>query len=499
MAHAKAKSKAAVLATKAKIAAAALAKKATAKAVAAAIKATKARASKAPSGKPKRIAPAKKPAPAAKKPAAKATAAPAKKAAPAAKATAAPAKKAAAKVTAAPAKKAAATAAPKAARAKKTKAAVPTKTSPATAGTTVDAVPVELETAEARRLSLTARERMMRSSPVVEILDDDHPIGALRRFLDSVKGEATPQQAQIALGSAQLMLLPSEHDRGTPEVKELVDLVLHHWDEFGERRKGFHAQEFLRNALAAIGVDRERIKLLEELIPTSPSTELLVNLAAAYAVTRDKVAMMRAAEHALEAGASAADFRRHTDFVPYANDPDLAVLLARAEVPQIPVDIDPYLPGVRAALDSLLSTLKEFGESVDLRPGVRLDAILDAERAGKLSLPNDYRALLTLTNGMRLWEHEFFSAGDYREHTKLATRAHQFLESRFGTTGIAECVPVANWGQPNDWLLYDPRGRLRGGEAGYVLMLNADGVPVEDLAAALLRMEHLAREVLGTN
>jgi hypothetical protein len=340
---------------------------------------------------------------------------------------------------------------------------------------------------------------MMRSSPVVEILDDPHPIGALRRFLDSIKGEATSQQAQIALGSAQLMLLPSEHDRGTPEVKELVDLVFHHWEDFGERKKGFHAQEFLRNALAAIGVDRERIKLLEDLIPAHATAELLVNLAAAHAVARDKVAMMRAVEHALEAGASATDFRRHADFVPYTSDPDLAVLLARAEVPQIPVDIAPYLPGVRAALDSLLTTLKEFGESVDLRPGVRIDAILDAERVGKVSLPNDYRALLTLTNGMRLWEHEFFAAGDYREPTKLSTRANQYLESSFGMTGIAECVPVANWGQPKDWLLYDPRGRLRGGEAGYVLVLDTNEEPVEDLAAALVRMEHLAREVLGTN
>jgi len=365
-----------------------------------------------------------------------------------------------------------------------------------------DAVPelvVDSPTAAGR--SLTARERMMRSSPVVEILEDEYPLGALRRFLDSIKGEATPQQAQIALGSAQLMLLPSarEHERGTPEVKELVDLVLHHWEDFADRRKGFHAQEFLRNALAAIGVDRERIAKLAALIPEHATTELLFNLACAHAVARDKVAMLAAAEAALHAGASPTEFRREPDFAPYANDPDLNVLLARAEVPAIPVDIDPYLPGVRAALDSLLSTLKEFGESVELRPGVRLDAILDAERAGKVSLPNDYRALLTLTNGMRLWEHEFFGAGDYREHTRLSTRAQQYLESSLGATGIAECVPVANWGQPNDWLLYDPRGRLRGGEAGYVLMLNADEVIVDDLAAALYKMEWLARDVLGTN
>ncbi len=365
-----------------------------------------------------------------------------------------------------------------------------------------DAVPSMIagDSTEARRM-LTARDRMTRSLPVLEILEDEHPIGALRRFLETIRGQATPQQAQIVLGSAQLMLLPSarEHERGTPEVRELVDLVLRHWEDFGERRRGFHAQEFLRNALVAIGVDRERISRLEEVVPPHPTTELLFSLACAHAVSRDKVAMLRAVERALEAGASPADFRREHDFAPYANDPDLAILLTRAEVPPIPVDIDPYLPGVRAALDSLLSTLKEFGESVELRPGVRLDAILDAERAGKISLPNDYRALLTLTNGMRLWEHEFFGAGDYREHTKLSTRAHHYLESSFGVTGLVECVPVANWGQPEDWLLYDPRGRLRGGEAGYVLRAGDVEEPVENLAAALVRMEHLAREVLGTN
>ena len=366
-----------------------------------------------------------------------------------------------------------------------------------------DAVPSPISTetsTDAHRRLFTARDRVVRSSPVVEILDDDHPMGALRRFLDSLKGEATPQQAQIALGSAQLMLLPLEREqRGGPEVKELVDLVVHHWLDFGERRKGFHAQEFLKHAFAALGVDRERTATLEALIPDTANSELLFNLACAYAVARDKVAMLRAVERALEAGSTATQFRRDPDFAPYANDPDLMVVLARAEVPAIPVDVEPYLPGVRGALDSLLSTLKEFGETVELRPPVRLDAILDAERAGKISLPNDYRALLTITNGMRLWEHEFFSAGDYRENTKLSIRAQQYLGSSLGVAGLAECVPLASWGQATDWLLYDPRGRMRSGEPGYVLMLSTDGVAVDDLAAALAHMESMARDVLGTN
>ena len=361
-------------------------------------------------------------------------------------------------------------------------------------------VPIATESTEtARRRLLTARDRAVRSSPVVEILDDPHPIGALRRFFDSIRGEATQQQAQIALGAAQLMLLPiAREHRGGSEVKELVDLVLQRWDDFGDRRTGFHAQEFLRNALAAIGVDRDRIARLEAVVPADASAELLFSLASAHAVARDKVALMRTVEAALEAGATSAQFRRDADFVPYQHDPDFALLLARADVPQIPVDVDPYVPAVRAALDSLVGTLKEYGEQVELRPPVRLDAILDAERARKISLPNDYRALLTITNGMRIWEHEFFGAGDYREVTPLAARAVHWLRGT-AVTGIEDCVPVACWGQPNDWLVYDPRGRVRGGQPGYVLMLSTDEHALDDLASALAHLEDIARDVLGTN
>ncbi|HSN24630.1 MAG TPA: SMI1/KNR4 family protein [Kofleriaceae bacterium] len=358
------------------------------------------------------------------------------------------------------------------------------------------AVPVAIPTTETSRRRLLARDRMMRSSPVVEILDDPDPIVALRRFLESIRGEATQQQAQIALGAAQLMLLPiAREHRGGSEVKELVDLVLHRWDDFGPRREGFHAREFLRHAFAAIGVDRDRIARLTALVPDDASAELLFDLARAHAVARDKVAMMHAVERALEAGATSAQFRRDADFLAYQQDPDFALLLARADVPAIPVDVEPYVPAVRAALDSLVGTLKELGEKVELRPPVRLDAILDAERARKISLPNDYRALLTITNGMRLWEHEFLGAGDFRETTPLAARAVHWMQS----AGVADCVPLACWGQPHDWLIYDPRGRTRGGEPGYVLVLSKDEHPLYDLAAALAHLEDIAREVLGTN
>ena len=373
------------------------------------------------------------------------------------------------------------------------------------AETSSDAIPQAIgfePSNESGRRSLSARERALRSSPVVEILDDPYPIGALRRFLDSIKGHATPQQAQIALGAGQLMLLPiAREHRGGSEVKEIIDLMIGHWSQFGDRRKGYHAQEFLKNAFVAIGIDRERIQRLQDLVPESPSADLLFSVAGAYAVSRDKVAMLRAVERALEAGAPPAQFRRDADFAVYANDPDVSVLLARAEVPQIPVNVEPHVHSVRAALDHLVSTLKEFGEPIELRPPVRLDAILDAERTRKISLPNDYRALLTITNGMTLWEHTFFGAGDYREATQLAISAQHYLQTTAsdGVTGIDECVPLAKWGTPTDWLLYDPRGRVRGGEPGYILRLDNHAHPIDDLSTALARIEYMARETLGTN
>jgi hypothetical protein len=131
---------------------------------------------------------------------------------------------------------------------------------------------------------------------------------------------------------------------------------------------------------------------------------------------------------------------------------------------------------------------------VELRPPLRLDAILDAERARRISLPNDYRALLTVTNGMNVWDHEFLGAGDLREPTKLAMRARAALQQ-----DGAELVPLASWDPPSDWLVYDPRGRSRGGTPGYVLARGAEREPLADLVTALARIEATARDVLGTN
>lgn len=336
---------------------------------------------------------------------------------------------------------------------------------------------------------------------VVEILEDEHPVDALRRFLSTVEGRASTQQGQVALGSAQLMLLPiARGHRGGQVVKDLLDLVLARWSDFPDG-DGFHAQEFLRNAFAAVGDDPERMAKLVALVPADASAELRFNIACAYAVMGTRAAMLQALGQALEAGATPSQIRRDEDFTSYVDDPDFVALLEGAGAKAIPVDIKPHMGSVRSALDSLVATLKEYGEQGQLNPGTTLDNVLATEKARKIQLPNDYRALLTLTDGMKLWDNEFFGTRDYRGDTTLAKNAREYLEmsAGYGATGIDECIPLANWGQPSDWLLYDPRGLVRRGEPGYVLMLNADEVPLEDLVAALQRLEEIATDILSTN
>jgi hypothetical protein len=336
---------------------------------------------------------------------------------------------------------------------------------------------------------------------VVKVLDSKQPIEALRSFLSRISGEATMEEGQIVLGSAQLMLLPIAHEhRGGDEVKQLLDLVLARWSAFPDR-SGFHAQEFLRNAFSAVGDDRDRIAQLALLVPSDATSELRFNMASAYAVCGDRPAMLRALDGALAAGATAAQVRRDPDFARYVDDPAVVALLDRAAVPAIPVDLAPFVAPVRAALDSLVGTLRELGEHGRLNPPATLDAVLAAERATKIQLPNDYRALLTISDGMALWDHEFFGTVDYRGDTKLAGRARAFLEMSvsYGGIGMDECVPLASWGQPNHWLLYDPRGAIREGTPGYVVMVTADPWPMRDLAEALAKLESSVREMRGTN
>jgi hypothetical protein len=339
------------------------------------------------------------------------------------------------------------------------------------------------------------------TSTVVQILDAENPVSALRDYLGTIPGPVTSDQGQVALGAAQLALLPMTHEhRGGPEVMELLDLVLERWADFPDRT-GFHAQELLRNAFAAVGNDRERIAQLAALVPIDASPELRYNVAAAFAAAGQRDAMLRAVESALAVGASTAQFIRDPDFAEYTDDPEMRALLSRATAPAIPVDTAPHVGSVRAALDSVSTTLGELGDPPTMPDGASLDAIRTAEQHAKIQLPNEYRALLTITDGPQLWEYRFLGTADYHGATELANQARSYFETagRYGPTGIDDCVPLANCGQPNDWLLYDPHGRIRGGKPGLVMMQNAGEQPFDGLVSVLEHLETVARDVLETN
>ncbi len=336
---------------------------------------------------------------------------------------------------------------------------------------------------------------------VVQILDAERPVEALRQFLDNITGDISMHQGQIALGAAQLALLPIAHEhRGGPEARTVIDLVLSRWDAFPDRA-GFHARELLRNALAAVGDDPVLVHQLAALVPPDAGPELRFNLACAHAVTGDRDAMLESVEAALAAGASPAEFAREPDFAPYAEDPELHALLDRLASPVIPVDLGPHTTPIRVALDSVVGALLELGEVARLEPPADLRDVLSAERARRIQLPNDYRALLTICDGMTLWDHQFFGTVDYRTETRLAKRAREYLErsARGGEIGIEDCVPLASWGQPNDWLLYDPYGRYREGEPGVVLVLDAGHHALDGVVDALAQLELIARDALTTN
>lgn len=158
----------------------------------------------------------------------------------------------------------------------------------------------------------------------------------------------------------------------------------------------------------------------------------------------------------------------------------------------LPFDIAPHFARVRAAIDELVATLRRRGAPVKLGAPASVEAILAAEKARGISLPNDYRALLTLHDGMILFDRTFFGTRDYVEDTLLTLRAREFLQGavEHGLPGIEDCIPLANWGLPSDWLLHDPRGEVRGGGPGPIVTRRAGATVMKDICDALA---HLAK------
>ncbi|MGE0402280.1 MAG: hypothetical protein AB7T06_36605, partial [Kofleriaceae bacterium] len=256
-----------------------------------------------------------------------------------------------------------------------------------------------------------ARPKKKRAS-TVEIVESERPLEALRKFLAKIRAKATVQQGQIALGAAHLALAGDD-----PDAAEIIDLVLDHWERFPDR-SGFHAEAFLHNAFEADG-DPERLERL----------------------------------------------------LMYATASGIDLLVEEVPLPEIPVHIAPHVPRVRRAVDALVTELDRLGQPATTNPPATLDDVLAAERASRIQLPNDYRAMLTITDGLAAWDHTFFGTKDLR-----------------GAALVRDCVPIASSTKPTEWLLYDPRG-------GYLF---ADQ-PVADLVTVLDRIGKIAADMLATN
>ena len=322
---------------------------------------------------------------------------------------------------------------------------------------TEDAVPTPIAddpfSATGRRRAMTARDWSTRSSPVVEILDDPHPIGALRRFLDSIKGPAT---AAAGADRARLGAADAAADRARSARRRRGQ---------GARRSRARALGRFRrmpHRLSCAGVPAQRVRggrrRSRRASRASKSARAADRRAASCcftsrAHTRSRATRSRCcapSRRALAAGVTPADFRRDHDFAPYATRSRISRCCSRAPTCRRSRSTSSRIcPPVRArARVARRRRCAELGEAVELRPPVRLDTILDTERAAQASRCRTTTARCSRsTNGMRVWDREFF--GDRRLSRAHVARAARSAISRRPSTrrpALSDCVPLASWG-----------------------------------------------------
>jgi hypothetical protein len=317
---------------------------------------------------------------------------------------------------------------------------------------------------------------------VTEIAGADDPVGALTRYADSLGARIPAAAAQTLLGATTLTLAGLASERGGDRPNAIVDLILSLWSTLPDP-DGYHAQQVLQNAAASV-VDPDRMAAIETLVPPDAASGVLFNLACGWAIAGDRRRMVRTLERALAAGVSPAKVRGDADFSRVLDDPEVERVLASRKTPEIPVDVTRHLEPIRAAVERATAALRAQGDPVMLGTPASLADVLAAELVAGVQLPNDFRALLTLHDGMSLGDDQYLGTRDLRGGTPLHRRAREYIEmsSRYGMAGIDDCVPLSNRGEPNNWLLYDPFGPTRETGPGYVVMLTADARPYRDLA-----------------
>lgn len=321
---------------------------------------------------------------------------------------------------------------------------------------------------------------------VLDILQSARPLGGFMKMANGLVGRIAKEDAEAFLSCAALLLARfGTQTRGGREVREIVDAVLSRWSALPQR--GFHAEEVLRNALAAIGKDPERYAAIALKIPKGKvEAQLVFNLACAAALAGDEKGTLAAMERALKAGVSPKQIQGDDDLKRAAATPKAKKLLASFAAKPIPVKVKPHVAAVKRALAVAVRPFEKRGHAVKLGKAASLAKIAKAEKVAKVSFPNDYRALLTLHDGAALYDNVILGTADW-EGGKVLASSRRFVDDAvaYGAVGLDDCFPIANLGQPNDWLLYDPRGAARGGKPGYLLMLNADEQPMKNLVEAL--------------
>lgn len=280
---------------------------------------------------------------------------------------------------------------------------------------------------------------------VIAILESRDPVAALKKYTATLSSKITKIEAQVWLGAAALLLgQPARGDQGRSTVEAIVDGVLDAWPRLPDRT-GSHAQDFLRNAAARV-VDATRMDRLGDHAPADASPDLLFALACGFGRLGDRDHLMAWLARALTAGVSPAQIRRTPDMARYVSEPEVVRLLAAHRAPAIPVDTTRHVAPLRTALDRMLRVLERCRRPVHLAPPVPLADVLAAEAAAGVQLPNDYRALLTLHDGLTLSDRRFFGTRDLRGGTPLHDAAREYIEmsSDYGAQGMEDCVPLAN-------------------------------------------------------
>ncbi|HEU0030014.1 MAG TPA: SMI1/KNR4 family protein [Kofleriaceae bacterium] len=334
------------------------------------------------------------------------------------------------------------------------------------------------------------------------------PDGAarFRALVDGLPdGKLAKADAEAVLGLGAIALAGFAGTRGDREAERVIAAVLARLPQLPKR--GYHFEQFVRNALGVVGP--ERLPAVERLVPaTVDEPAIHLNLACARAAAGDRRGVIAAIERGLAAGMS-----RHA----FANDPELAAMLATKQVaallspPKLPAiawDVAPHVARLSKIVQAFAAKCVAQGDWLELGHASTKSAIVAVEKQLGVPLPNDFRAFLTLHDGLKAGHFGYghrrvsgdeilgladLGGGKRTSDTQLAKWAREWLDgqARHGSSTILDCVPLATFTQTSNWVLYDPIGHYlaevtgKRARPGYIMQMNADAWIVPRFADAL--------------